>query len=696
MSLSNLIDIKSFYRSPIDEIATNLYIPCLKNSVLFYRSAGFFSLSGLCDYFEGIIDLLKRGGEVKIITSPKLSEDEIYLLQSALDKQKIVVENILNQIKNERDYIQEEKLELLSYLIANEAIKVKIVYKETGLYHEKCGYFTDELNDSIWFIGSDNISNNALFSNTELTFVQKSWENQKNFSDIKALFEKAWYDELEDAVTIGLPEAIKNELLGDREPKNLFEAIKNYEDKIKNKKKVKELFKHQKEAIDYFAKNNYCGFLEMATGTGKTFTSCKIIEKVLKNEHPFTMVLVPQIDLQKQWDKELKALGLNTILFGGAGAVGTEVNKDITIATTNYYLGEPNVCISTYQTFFDKLLDKFKEIDNAFLIVDEAHNISNNQFKQLPNILFKLGLSATPIKHDLELSNNIVNYFTNGVDSFKYTIEDAIENNYLSHYNYYPIFIELDNDNYNEFDDFCTLTKQIATLLSKENLEKEDIEKIEKKANDRSLIIKKAVNKKKKLEELLNNQEEYSFKRTVVYCGAGKDADMNSNNKLIDSISKLLNSYGVESMQFTSDTIDRERVLEHFKDDFYDALVAMKCFDEGVDVPQLERIYIMSSERSIRQTIQRRGRVLRQCKKSGKTIGYIYDFVVLPPQGYEDSPGSQSLIKLEFERLHEYMRLSDNKNDYEREIKDIEDSCGLIWDEERGCYGKEFEEVDGI
>ena len=42
------------------------------------------------------------------------------------------------------------------------------------------------------------------------------------------------------------------------------------------------------------------------------------------------------------------------------------------------------------------------------------------------------------------------------------------------------------------------------------------------------------------------------------------------------------------------------------------------------------------------------------------------------------------------------MRLSDNKNDYEREIKDIEDSCGLIWDEERGCYGKEFEEVDGI
>ena len=74
----------------------------------------------------------------------------------------------------------------------------------------------------------------------------------------------------------------------------------------------------------------------------------------------------------------------------------------------------------------------------------------------------------------------------------------------------------------------------------------------------------------------------------------------------------------------------------------------------------------------------------------------IYDFVVLPPRGCEDSPGSQSLIKLEFERLHEYMRLSDNKNDYEREIKDIEDSCGLIWDEERGCYGKEFEEADGI
>ncbi len=695
MSLKNLNNLKTFYRSPEDDISNNFYLPCMKESITFNRSAGFFSLYGLCDYFEGIIDILKRNGQIKILTSPNLSEKEMALLKNAIDKESIVVNSILETIDEQKIYIEDEKLEFLSALIVNNAIEIKIVYKNEGLYHEKCGYFSDSDGNSIWFIGSDNESKSAHFSNTELTFVSKSWENEKEFNELKTLFTNAWLGYVDDAITLDLPEAIKKELIGNYTKCDIETAIIKYETALKKNKKQKNLYEHQKKAIEYFTNNNCNGFLEMATGTGKTFTSCKIIEKTLVEKKPFIMILVPQSDLQIQWNNELESLGIKTYMFGGYGSSGNSISGDFLVAKTDYMIEEPGVCISTYSTFFEKLVDEFSQINNSFIVVDEAHNLSANQFDKLPKSKYRLGLSATPIKHDEILSNKIVEYFTNGVETYKYTIEDAINNGFLSHYNYYPIYVELNNTDFTEFDDFCSLTTQIASLLNTKPLDKETKEKIEKKANDRSLIVKKAVNKKIKLEELLLNQDIYPFKKAVVYCGAGKDTEFSNEDRLIDSITKTLHKYNITCCQFTSNTPDRQVVLDFFKKGYYDVLVAMRCFDEGVDVPQLERIYIMSSERLLRQTIQRRGRVLRKCKESGKTIGYIYDFVVLPPKGYEDKTGSKSLIKIEFERVHEYIKLADNKDKYETEIKEIENMYGLEWNEEERNYGgKEFNDID--
>ena len=691
MSLKD-ISLKSFYRSPAQSNSENLYYPCLRNSIKFYRSAGFFSLQGLCENFDGIIELLKRNGEIRIITSPKLREEEIIILEDAFNKEKVIVNSILRSIDETKDLVDEYKLEALALLIANGAIELKIVFNERGIYHEKFGYFVDEEDNSICFLGSDNESVAGHCDNIELTYVGKSWENITQYNEIRSLFSDAWNGLLINAHTIDIPEVIKEKLLHDYSLVSTEDAILKYERQKKLFEKKKSLFEHQRNAMDYFFKNGGIGFLEMATGTGKTFTSCKIIEKAIDLYNAFTIIIVPQIDLQSQWQKELEDLGISTFLLGGNGASGVMVEEMFHTLCANYYTGIKSVGIATYTTYFEKIVGINENMNSDLLIVvDEAHNISSNQIKKMPNTKYRLGLSATPIKHDITLSRNIVNYFSKKNDTFKFTIEDAIKNGFLSHYDYHPLYVELDEQ---EFASFKKLSQKLAALISKSEKTAEDKEKINAIANDRSIIVKKANSKMEKLIQLLDVHK-HDFKRAVIYCGAGKSNETAVDERLIDSVTKVLNRYQVSCQQFTSKTDDRGAVLEKFKKDYYDVLVAIHCFDEGVDVPQLEKIYIMASDRLIRQTVQRRGRVLRICKNSGKGKGYIYDFVVIPPNRYDEDTAARSLVKMEFSRVREYIRLADNQQNYIDYIKSLEEKFNLKWDEGKSEYERdEIDETD--
>ena len=85
----------------------------------------------------------------------------------------------------------------------------------------------------------------------------------------------------------------------------------------------------------------------------------------------------------------------------------------------------------------------------------------------------------------------------------------------------------------------------------------------------------------------------------------------------------------------------------------------------------------MASDSALRQTVQRRGRVLRKCKESGKTIAYIYDMVVLPAIE-AGTYGSDGLLKIELARAKEYNRLSLNKDVNEAIFCSIEETYHII------------------
>jgi superfamily II DNA or RNA helicase len=58
-------------------------------------------------------------------------------------------------------------------------------------------------------------------------------------------------------------------------------------------------------------------------------------------------------------------------------------------------------------------------------------------------------------------------------------------------------------------------------------------------------------------------------------------------------------------------------------------LLAIKCLDEGIDIPSATHALILASSQNPREYIQRRGRVLRSHQESGKTHAYIFDPITL-------------------------------------------------------------------
>jgi superfamily II DNA or RNA helicase len=87
--------------------------------------------------------------------------------------------------------------------------------------------------------------------------------------------------------------------------------------------------------------------------------------------------------------------------------------------------------------------------------------------------------------------------------------------------------------------------------------------------------------------------------------------------------------------------------------------VAIRCLDEGVDIPSVRTAVILASSSNPRQFIQRRGRVLRRFP--GKKEATIFDMIVLPPKNKEAYYESEKrLVRNEFQRYLEFAELAVN------------------------------------
>lgn len=662
------IKYKPVYRTYNNCIEKEFYVPSYYESLRLNRAAGYFSLYSLLLSIDGIIRFIRNKGQINIICSPDLSQSDAELIDAclSLDKEHItksLIESIVGSLLSEDEIGQ---MDIICNMLSDGILKIKIAYMPLGIFHEKFGIFIDSDHNMVYFNGSLNETKRALEYNHESIRVDWTWRSAEAkliIENENAYFESLWNNQVNSVCVIDFPEAVKNELFNRyKRSETLITAIDNYIQGNSSKKGKKNLYNFQENAITQFFNNNGRHFYEMATGTGKTFTSIKTIERLRgqSEEKLFVVICVPQIDLQSQWERALNDEGFDKVyLFGGNG---NDYDRTISEASIAFHTEDKDVvCVSVYDTFFAKVYQKIRNISNFFIIVDEAHNLTQGNINILKQLKprYRLGLSATIERYHEEESLDIRRFFSEE-PPFHFGIEEAIENGFLSKYEYHPIFVHLTED---EQERFALKTR----LLAQENDKEEpDSSYIERLSRERSLILKQASEKIEKLSELADKG--YNFVNSVVYCGQGKDSDGDS---IIDNVTRVLYNHGLVVSQFTSKTQDRKKVLYEFEHGYYDTLAAIKCFDEGVDVPKLDKLYIMASDSSLRQTVQRRGRVLRKCKESGKTIAYIYDMVVLPAISV-GTYGCDSLLSIEFPRAQEYNRLALNKDDNDKIFQELQ------------------------
>ena len=301
-------------------------------------------------------------------------------------------------------------------------------------------------------------------------------------------------------------------------------------------------------------------------------------------------------------------------------------------------------------------------------VVDEAHNMGAGYYrKYLPeNIGYRLALSATLERYQDEAGTAALSsYF--GEKCITYSLKEAIRSGMLTRYYYYPILTYFDRD---ELDDYLGLTVQISQAMKKKNGKMVLSEYAKQLLMRRSKIIAGA---KGKLPELKRQMEPHiSEKHILIYCGSAtikENEDDEFGRRQIDLVSEMLgNDLGMRVVRFTSreNIKERAQIRDAFsKGDLLQALVAIKCLDEGVNIPNIQTVFILASSTNPKEYIQRRGRVLR--KALGKDYAVIYDFVTLPFPVNEIGTQSESvihatkgLIKRELIRMLDFAELAEN------------------------------------
>ena len=184
-----------------------------------------------------------------------------------------------------------------------------------------------------------------------------------------------------------------------------------------------------------------------------------------------------------------------------------------------------------------------------------------------------------------------------------------------------------------------------------------------KRQNILNLASNKYVHFKSLISELKCNTNN-NIRNLLVYCH-----DSNQLNK----INAILNDEEIIKHKFTGEENIEERLnlLNHFSNGDIHALVAMKCLDEGVDVPRSELAIFCASTGNPRQFIQRRGRVLRTHKD--KRFAIIHDLIVIPDNVFDEECYSleKSLVESELRRVRDFALLSENLNDTDNELQEV-------------------------
>lgn len=420
-----------------DNLIDELYTPCLKWAERFDRGVGYFTTGWLTYNVAGLSDFASRGGKMRLITSPILSTEDTDAIIGAenqdgsafLRLEAALLENV-EILKQE---MEADIINTFSWMLYDGIIDMRFAIPceklEEGDFHDKFGIFYKG-NDALSFSGSINDSKHG-FQNYESIKVFKTWAGTQEYVDADtARFEKIWNRKDRNLKMFTIPQAVKNKIFELRSPDRPYSLPAGSSKWV-----------HQDIAVKTFLEKEH-GILAMATGTGKTVTAMKIINKLFDSgEIRRVVITMYGNDLLDQWAIQIRENYKNKQI--NYHYASQQMMKDFVMHPDDSIL-----ILSRDARNLSKLLDLFDRLpgdyrNDTLFVFDEVHGAGSNTFVEnlsgrLSPYRYRLGLSATPEREYDEAGND---FLLNEIGEviFEFTLQDAIQKGILCEFNYIPL-----------------------------------------------------------------------------------------------------------------------------------------------------------------------------------------------------------------------------------------------------------------
>ncbi|WP_407696793.1 DEAD/DEAH box helicase family protein [Sedimentitalea xiamensis] len=651
---------------------------------------GFFSSKSFAEIAPGLAAFLNNSKEcLRLIISPYISESDQEALKEGLLQSSQLAEESIERLIPDADELTDHTLRCLAWLISNGRLSVKVALMKDALFHSKVWLFRDE-DTHVALHGSANMTGKGLRGNREQLSLARSWMNDEADEacrELEAEFDLLWSGSDPDCAVIELSRAMQDRIVqdfkGEHQPteddfNRLWRRAHGLDDKPINiddllaqeddrRFRIPEWlqyrtgeYAHQGKAIDAWFEAGRRGVLEMCTGSGKTLTALTAAQLLHEEVGPLLIVVsAPYNVLISQWCSEIELFGLrpeNMTEAGGPAARSQSLAQARRRLKRGVSLCEA-IVVSNDTLCTKEFQEQIQSFSGAkLLIADECHNLGAASFTSDPPEFFdyRLGLSATPVRqYDAEGTAQLFKFF--GEPCFSFTLEQAI-GVCLTPYEYHVTFVEL---NAEEMAEWREISEKISRLAWKlDSGEKDGY--LDALLLKRRKILETAQAKLDALRQLISEFGPRNLRYTLIYA-TDKDPEQ------LGSVNNMLNSQGVFFHQLTAEETSAPKksraILDRFQAGDLQVLTAKRVLDEGVNVPQIMRAYILASTTVRRQWVQRRGRLLRTCKAIGKEFAVIHDLVALPPSEELSSnldTDAKKIINGELDRVWEFARLSKN------------------------------------
>ncbi len=683
------LELKSSYDSDEDDVLNSFYIPVLTHSRVYRRLSGFFSSTALALSARGMSQFIKNDGQMELVVGARLRKKDAEAIRRGLDEPESVIDRItLDDVESLENAFVRDHVMALAWMVANERLKIKIAIvtddlgnplserqvEREGIFHIKIGILEDSDGNEISFSGSNNESGSGWLWNIEKFKVFASWQKgEADFlADDKRTFDKFWNGTRHRVRIMDIGPALQEKLISIAPDSSAeLKLERHYSTPPGVAPRPITLRWYQKEACESWFDRGRKGIFQMATGTGKTFTALGCLQTVLLEETPLLVVIAcPTNDLIRQWLRDIEEFGLRvrTVVVD---STNRRWRRELTDAVVllKYGLLDSLIVLTTHATFpSSDFLRHVREFPGRHLLIaDEVHGLGTVKRRKgfIDEYEMRLGLSATPTRwFDVEGTESIDRYFGEfefEQRTYNFPLGRAIREGFLVPYEYKPYFTDLTSEELERYEEETAKIGRFFHAVADPERRDEIWKRLLIRRHN---IIKNAENKLKVFEKILDDIG--NVKNCLVYCSQSSPQQMAAVQRSLNRREILQTQFTMEEGTVPEDRYgglsERQFILEAFAQGTYDALVAKRCLDEGIDIKPAHAAIILTSSQNPIQYIQRRGRVLRPFK--GKNKATIYDILVVPSlTGDLDSETfdfERKILIKELRRYHDFAEKSDN------------------------------------